>query len=149
MEKERVREPMSGPPSPEYVREKAEQGWSLVAVEWERVAEGEILDAGEIREEIPFGLRVAPDCRHLEEAPEEKEALGVMLERIVEDHSLSETAEAVNRQGLRTRDGEEWTQSDVFYMLPRLIEVAPKIFASESWKQRRTGLADRLTALMR
>jgi hypothetical protein len=92
---------------------------------------------------------VAADCRHLEEAPEEKEALAIMLEMIVEDRSLSEAASAVNNQGLRTRDGRVWTQSDVFYMLPRLIEVAPQIFSSETWRQRRTEVAERLAALMR
>jgi hypothetical protein len=148
MERERVREPMSSPPTSEYVREKAERGWNLVAVEWERTADAEIQDAGEIKEEIPYGLRVAPDCRHLEEASEEKEALALMLEMIVEDRSLSEAASAVNSQGLRTRDGQEWTQSDVFYMLPRLIEVAPRIFASETWKQRRVEVTERLAALM-
>ena len=44
--KERVREPVAAPPTMEYVRQKAEQGWSLVAVEWERDTEGEIIDAG-------------------------------------------------------------------------------------------------------
>ncbi len=148
MEKERVREPMSSPPGPDYIRKKAEKGWNLAAVEWERAAHAEDQDAGEIKEEIPYGLRVADDCRHLEEAPKEKETLAIVLEMIVEDRSLSEAAAAVNRQGLRTRDGQEWTQSDVFYMLPRLIEVAPQIFSSETWKQRRLEVTERLAALM-
>ena len=82
-DKERVREPMSSPPTPEHVRQKAEEGWSLVAVEWERPVNVETIDAGKLKEEIPYGLMVASDCKHLEENPEEKEAMVLMLEMIV------------------------------------------------------------------
>lgn len=146
---ERVREPMSSPPTPEYIREKAEEGWRLAAVEWERPSTAEAEDAGEIKQEIPYGLRVSPDCRHLEESPEEKEAMVLMLEMIVEDRPLSQVAEGLNSQGLRTRTGRPWTQTAVFYMLPRLIEIAPTIFSSAEWRKRRQEVTSRLEGLLK
>ncbi len=107
-----VREAMSTPPSAEHVREKAENGWRLVAVEWARPKDAGGTDAGgndagQIREEIPYGLRVADDCRHLEENPIEKQAMLAMLAMIVDDKPLSQTADSLNREGFRTRDGRE------------------------------------------
>jgi hypothetical protein len=133
----------------EYVRQKAQEGWSLVAVEWERDTDGEIIDAGMLKQEIPFGLRVSTDCLHLEENPTEKAALTLMLEGIVEDRSLSEVTDAMNKAGMLTRQGKGWTQSDVFFMLPRLIDSAPQIFSSEEWKQRRLDVVAGIEKLMR
>lgn len=144
-----VREPMTSPPSADYVREKAEHGWRLVSVEWARPkdaygADAGTRDAGQIREEIPFGLRVADDCRHLEENPIEKQAMLAMLAMIVDDKPLSQVADSVNREGFRTRDGREWTQTAIFYMMPRIIQIAPQLFSSEEWRQRRAEVAARL-----
>ena len=127
---ERVREVLSTPLTQEYLREKARAGWRAVAVEWQR--DGEEERAGGLREEVPFGQRVAEDCRHLVEEPAEIEALAVMLEEIVADRSLSTVAEELNRRGFRRRDGARWTQVSVFNSLPRLIEVAPRIYSSRS-----------------
>ena len=66
---ERVRECVSGLPDSEYFAAKAEAGWSLVAIEWERQADGEPSGAG--LHEVPFGFRIAPDCLHLEDSPDE------------------------------------------------------------------------------
>ena len=82
------------------------------------------------------------------EDPEEKEVLTLMLEMIVEDKPLSEVAAGLNRQGLQTRFGTAWSQINVFYMLPRLIEVAPQIFSSETWRERRSVVASRLESLL-
>lgn len=146
---ERVREEISGPPTPEYVRQKAEEGWRLSAIEWVRPCSTEALDAGELKQEIPYGLRVSADCRHLEESPEEKEAMVLMLEMIVEDKPLSLVAEGLNGQGLRMRSGTPWTQTAVFYLLPRLIEVAPSIFSSSEWRERRKEVTSRLEKLLK
>ena len=146
--KERLRETMSAPPTPEQIRQRAEEGWNLVAVEWERtVAEGE-RDAGQLKQQIPYGLRIATDCRHLEEHPEEREAITLMLEMIVEDGSLSQVAGGLNARGLTTRGGRPWSAVDVFYMLPRLIEVAPQIFSSEDWAERRSAVTARMAELL-
>jgi hypothetical protein len=145
---ERVREARSNPPSPEQVREKAAEGWHIVAVEWARPVDSSSGDAGLLKEEIPYGLRVSADCKHLEESPEEKEAMVLMLELIVEDKPFSQVAEGLNGQGLRTRSGSPWSQVAVFNMLPRLIQVAPQIFASAEWSDRRKDVTKRLQALL-
>jgi len=144
---ERVREPMSAPPSDDYVREKAEEGWSLVAVEWARPAVGDC-GGGGIKEEIPYGLRVAGDCRHLEEDPVEKQVMVAMLSGIVEDKPLSQIAAELNDDGFRARSGREWTQTAIFYMLPRLIQAAPQIFSSEEWRARRAEVNASFARLM-
>lgn len=145
---ERVREEMSTPPSEGYVREKAEDGWRLVAVEWARPSTVDCGDAGHIKEEIPYGLQVATDCCHLEENPGEKAAMLAMLAMIVEDKPLSQVAEGLNAKGFRTRAGREWTQTAIFYMMPRLIQAAPQIFSSEEWRERRAQVTARLAQLI-
>lgn len=145
---ERVREEMSTPPSEDYVREKAEDGWRLVAVEWARPSTVDCGDAGRIKEEIPYGLQVATDCCHLEENPMEKAAMLAMLAMIVEDKPLSQVAEGLNAKGFRTRAGREWTQTAIFYMMPRLIQAAPQIFSSEEWRERRAQVTARLAQLV-
>lgn len=133
---ERVREVLTDPLSPEYLREKARAGWRAVAVEWQRG--GEKGAAAELpEEEVPYGLRVAADGRHLIEDPAELEALTLMLAEIVDDQPLSSVAEELNRRDHRRRDGSRWTQVAVFNMLPRLIEVAPRIYASDEWSARK------------
>ncbi len=136
---ERVREVLSAPLSPEVVEEKARQGWFAVAVEWQR-GEPAAAATGELREEVPFGLKVAEDCRHLIEDSAEIEALALMLEEIVADRSLSTVAEELNRRGFRRRDGARWTQVAVFNTLPRLIEVAPRIYSTDEWSERERRL---------
>ena len=145
---ERVREPMSAPPAGDYIREKAAEGWRLVAVEWARPTTVDCGDAGEIKEEIPYGLQVSSDCRHLEENPTEKAAMMMMLAMVVEDKPLSQVAEGLTAEGFRTRDGREWTQTAIFYMMPRLIETAPQIFSTEEWRARRAEVTSRLAQLI-
>jgi hypothetical protein len=145
---ERVREELTAPPTEEYIREKAESGWHLAAVEWARPSTVDCGDAGEIREEIPYGLQVAGDCRHLEENPSEKAAMMAMLAMIVEDRPLSQVAEGLNTEGFSTRDGRPWTQTAIFYMMPRLIQTAPQIFSSEEWRDRRAEVTARLAHLI-
>jgi hypothetical protein len=128
---ERVRECVSGLPSSEYFGEKAGAGWSLVALEWERPVEQE--EAPAQLHEVPFGFRIAPDCVHLEDNPDEKRALTVMMEIITQDRPLSQVAVELNRRGFRTRRNGSWTPLDVFNMLPRLVETGPAIFISPEW----------------
>ncbi len=135
---ERVREVLSSPPTAEYWQEKAAEGWRPVAVEWEREVEGSGPD-GALKEEVPYGLQVADDCLYLVENPAEAEAMRLMLEQIVADKPLSTAAEELERRGFKQRGGAKWTQVAVFNMLPRLIEIAPRIYSSDEWgeKQRR------------
>lgn len=89
------------------------------------------------REEIPYGLKISKDCRYLEENPSEVDVLLAMMEGIVADKRLSAIAEDLNRRGYATRDGEPWNQVSVFHMLPRLIEMGPRMFAQDEWRERR------------
>jgi hypothetical protein len=127
---------MTKPPAADYFSEKLADGWQLVAVEWERGATA----AGPPLEDIPFGLRVASDCRRLEENPEEVQVLLLMLEVLVQDGTLSTAAQRINDRGYLTRDNEPWTRTALFYLLPRLIEVGPRLCTSAEWVERRKHL---------
>jgi hypothetical protein len=133
---ERVRDFVGAPPSANYFEEKLAEGWRLVAVEWERGA----APNGPPMEEIPFGLRVASDCRRMEESPDEVQVLMLMLEVLVQDGPLSVAAQRINERGYLTRDNEPWTRTALFYLLPRLIEVGPRLCTSEEWVERRKHL---------
>jgi hypothetical protein len=127
---------MAAPPSPEYFAAKSSEGFQLVAVEWQRRGSS----GGALVEDIPFGMRVSSDCRRLEEDPDEVEMLLLMLEVIVTDGPLSKVAQVVNDRGFRTRDGEKWSLPALFNLLPRLIDLGPKLCTSEEWAERRKHL---------
>jgi hypothetical protein len=133
---QRVREVPSAPLTPDYLNRKLKEGWRLTAVEWEREVEDSGSQAGSLSEDVPYGLRVSADCTQLEENPPEKQALMQMMDLIVQDAPLSLVAEELNRKGYRTRGGANWTPGSVFDMLPRLIQVGPRIFSSHEWAAR-------------
>jgi hypothetical protein len=137
---ERVREIVRDSLTTEYLQQKAEAGWRLVAVEWQREVEAEAEQPPPFIEDVPFGLRVAADCQHLEEDPTERDILVLMMDLIVQDQPLSKVADGLNQAGFRTRQGLPWSPVSVFNMLPRLIEVGPHIFSSEQWMARRERL---------
>jgi len=130
---ERIREVLNRPLEPEYLKQKAEAGWKLVAVEWEREVEDK-KERRPVSEEVPYGMRVGDDCMHLVENPAETQILIQMLDGIVQDYPFSKVAEELNRNGLRTRNGAKWEPVSVYNMLPRLIQVGPRIFSSEEWQ---------------
>jgi hypothetical protein len=131
---ERVRQAVAGMVSESEIKEQAEKGWKLVAIEWEREVEA---PEEKLPGEVPFGLRVATDTQRLEENPDERETLFQMMELVVQEGSYSRIAVELNRRGLRTREGEKWTPISVFEMLPRLIEVGPHLFRSTEWERRK------------
>jgi hypothetical protein len=137
---QKVREVPSVPLSQEYVSQKARDGWKLTAVEWEREVDEPATRPGPLSEEVPFGLQVSADCSHLEENASEKQALMLMMDLIVQDAPLSLVAEELNRKGFRTRAGANWTPGSVFDLLPRLIQVGPRIFSSAEWAARQQHL---------
>ncbi len=141
--RERVREVMAGPLTPEYLKKRAEDGWTLVGIslEWEREAGPGQPQPADPGEEVPYGLQVAGDCLHLEENPSERQVLIRMMELIVEDFPLSRVADELNRQNFRTRHGQRWTASAVFNMIPRLVETGPRIFTSSQWVELRRRLS--------
>ena len=138
--KERTRQVVSGPFGADDLKQRLDEGWKPVAIEWER--EIGISAAGQTAPapEVPFGLQVAGDCSHLEENPTEREVLFQIMELTIQDGPYSGIAEELNRRGFRTRHGKRWTPVSVFQMLPRLIEAGPGILNSEEWQQRRQRL---------
>jgi len=136
---EHIREAVKSTPSGEYWKERAEAGWHLVAVEWERETRTGEGEAGR-RFEVPYGLKVAADCMHLEENEPEMQVLLSMMELVVKDVSLSRMADELNQRGCRTRQGLQWSPVEVFNMLPRLVEVGPWIFSAEEWLVRRKAV---------
>ena len=137
---ERVRQVLSSPFGAEELKSQAEEGWKIVAIEWEREipeAAPQVAPAGE---EPPFGLQVSRDTEQLEVNPTEREALFLMMELTVQEGPYSRIADELNRRGFRTRQGRKWSPVSVFQMLPRLIEVGPRIFSTEEWQERRQRL---------
>ncbi len=131
---ERFREPVSSV-SFDILQKRIQEGWRLVALEWERPSEmGE--DAGPVQQ-APFGSRVISGALGLEENPAEMQVLFRMMGLIIEEVPYSCVAAELNRAGFRTRTGREWSPTSVFEMLPRLIEVGPAIFSSEEWPRRK------------
>ena len=137
---ERVRQILSSPFGAEELRNQTEQGWKIVAIEWER----EVAEAAAQRpptgEEPPFGLQVSKDSDQLEVNPTEREALFLMMELTVQEGPYSRIADELNRRGFRTRHGLKWNPVSVFQMLPRLIEVGPRIFSTADWEARRSQI---------
>ena len=135
MPTKRVREVVWEPPSPNYLLERVRKGWTLVALEWEREMDAEEIRSAGLNADVPYGLRVSSNCLTLEENPDERAALTAMLNLIVKDDvSFSQVARELNEKGFRTREGTRWTQTAVFEMLPRMVEVAPTVFSSEEWE---------------
>ena len=142
---DRIREKVTILPTSVYLSKMHDAGWSLVALEWEREIEisSELEDpVAELgSEEIPFGLRIATDSRHLEDDPLETQTLKFLAEMIVQDISFNSMADALNVREYRTRDGHPWTAASVFKLIPRLIDVAPRLLSGSEWESRRKRLS--------
>jgi hypothetical protein len=139
---ERVRDVVSGPFSPDIIRQRTALGWQMVSIEWRReLPDSETLPEGGFSEEIPYGLRISDDCQRLEPHPREHQALMLMMELLVQDFSYSSIVSDLNEKGFRMRDGRPWSRVAVFNMIPRLIEVGPRFFSSQEWDKRRQRFA--------
>lgn len=138
---ERIRQVLSSPFGADDLKTQTEQGWRIVAIEWEREIPEIATEAIPASpEEPPFGLRVSEETNQLEVNPTEREALFTMMELTVQEGPYSRIAEELNRRGFRTRQGRRWGPVSVFQMLPRLIEVGPRIFSTDEWQERRRKL---------
>lgn len=135
---ERVRQEIHGKLDLDDMQHKYAAGWRLAGLEWEREASGDApgVAPGNLHE-VPFGLRVAADCAHLEEDPSEMKALNTMMGLIVQDISMQRIADELNRAGFAMRGGNPWTPVSIFQIFPRLIEMTPRIFNKEAWRVRR------------
>ena len=140
---EKLREVLAGSPTLEYLNQMHASGWKLKAIEWERETEG--IDEAEAGvsgyvQEVPYGLQISSDSRHLIESPAEMHVLMWAVNMIVDDLPMSGVADELNRQGFRMRNGAKWTATAVFDLLPRMIEAGPRIFTKEEWVERRKRL---------
>ncbi|HEV2298351.1 MAG TPA: recombinase family protein [Candidatus Acidoferrales bacterium] len=137
---ERVRESFSGRLDLEDINRKISAGWRLVSLEWERESAEE--EQPKRRwQEPPYGLKVAEDCFHLEENPQEMGILHEIMELIGQDYSLPRMADELNRRGFATREGKPWTTLSIFNVFPRLIDATPEIFSTEKWQDRRKEIS--------
>jgi len=135
---ERIRDVISGPFSPDVIRQRTAAGWQMVSIECRReLPESESPTPGAFSEDIPYGLRISDDCQRLEIDPVENRTLMLMMELIVQDLPYSSIVSDLNEKGLRMRDGRPWTRVAVFNMTPRLIEVGPRLFSTEEWNKAR------------
>ena len=116
----------------------------MVSIEWRReLPDTEAPREGAFGEDIPFGLRISADCKRLEVDEAENRVLLLMMDLLAQDFSYSAIVSDLNEKGYRTRRGKPWSRVAVFNMMPRLIEVGPRIFNSEEWEQRRLRMARR------
>jgi hypothetical protein len=135
---ERIRDVISGPFSPEVMRQRTSAGWKLVSLEWRReLPESEAPSEGAFAEDIPYGLRISDDCQRLEIDSAENRVLMTMMELLVQDFSYSSIVSDLNEKGFRMRDGKPWNRVALFNMTPRLIEVGPRLFSTEEWRRLR------------
>ena len=131
---ERIRDVISGPFSPDVLKQRTAAGWQLVSIEWRReLPESEAPAQGAFSEEIPYGLRISDDCQRLEIDPVENRTLMLMMELL--DFPYSSIVSDLNEKGLRMRDGRPWSRVAVFNMTPRLIEVGPRLFSTGEWNR--------------
>jgi len=138
---ERMRDVLSEPFSPEIIRRRTTAGWQMVAIEWRReLPDSEAPPERGFRDEIPYGLRISDDCQRLEVDPHENRVLLLMMDLLAQDFSYASIVSDLNEKGLLTREGKPWSRVAVFNMMPRLIEVGPRLFASEEWEKRRARM---------
>ena len=141
---ERIRDVISEPFSPEVIRQRTASGWQMVSIEWRReLPDSETPSDGAFNEAIPYGLRISDDCSRLEVDPHENQVLLLMMDLLAQDFSYSSIVSDLNEKGFRTREGKPWSRVAVFNMMPRLIEVGPRIFSSQEWEKRRLKIARR------
>ena len=83
---------------------------------------------------------MSDDCSGLVESESERQVIITVLDMIVEDRPLSQVAEELNRRAHRTRNGKPWTPSALFTLLPRMIQVGPRVFRTDDWVTRKKRL---------
>ena len=119
------------------VKRRQQAGWRIAAIEWE--SERTDAEAAAPELQLPYGLRIASDCRHLEEDPTETEVLRTIMRMVVHDRPLSQISTELNGRGFKTREGKAWNPADVFRLMPEIVESGPRIFADPAWAATRTA----------
>jgi hypothetical protein len=139
---QRSRDLVTGPITLDYFIQRASEGWKVAAVEWVREADSPVHLEPAVSvggEDIPYGLRLSEDGFQLEQNPLERTVLLLILDKIVREKRITEIAQELNSEGLRTRQGSAWSASAVFDLLPRLIDAGPSLLKSSDWQTIRSG----------
>jgi hypothetical protein len=139
--KQSIRDHITGELTLEYFAKRFEEGWRVASVEWSRetadtrvsVESGTVLDD---RLGIPYGFEIT-ESGLLQENPLETTVLLLLLEQIIKEKRIQDIANDFNLKGYSTREGKPWSATDVFNLLPRLIEAGPSLLKSTLWQQRR------------
>ncbi|HEX4750255.1 MAG TPA: recombinase family protein [Bryobacteraceae bacterium] len=137
--KESLRDVITGEVSLEYFVRRFSEGWKIASIEWFKEALAESSAGVDQQTALPYGLKVSGNCV-VEENPLESTVLLLILEQIIREKRITEIAVALNEQGLPTRAGTAWSPTDVFNLLPRLIEAGPSLLKSPAWQERRPNL---------
>jgi Recombinase len=139
---DRIRDIVSGPLTLDYFNQRTAKGWVVSAVEWRAPSteESEAPAPETQLQEVPYGQHIAQDCGHLVDDAFEMDVLLFIYERVVSGWRPPELAAELNHHGYRTRRSSPWTASAVFDLLPRLIELSPKLQARPDWPSRRAKL---------
>jgi hypothetical protein len=135
----RLRDVMTEPLTMEYVNRRLDEGWTLSAVEWVKPQVGQPAPDGAL-DDIPYGQRISADCKHLIDDPLEMDALYTIYEKVIAGWRPTQIANELNERGRRTRAGLPWTPNAVFDLLPRLVELGPKLQSRPDWPARRASL---------
>lgn len=138
---ESIRDVITGELSLEYFSRRFAEGWKVASIHWIRESvEVGVLPASENiltnQPAIPFGFQITASG-NIEENPAEAAILLLILDQIVREKRIQEIAAQLNSQGYSTRLGMPWTATDVFNLMPRLIEAGPSLLKSAAWQQLR------------
>jgi hypothetical protein len=138
--KQSIRDVVTGELSLEYFAKRFGEGWKIASIEWVRESAdaGVAVDAPHVLNDqaaLPYGLQVTQGGL-VQENPLEATALLLILEQIIREKRIQEIATELNRQGYVTRSGTAWSPTDVFELLPRLIEAGPSLLRSAAWRER-------------
>ena len=129
--KQSIRDVVTGELSLEYFAKRFGEGWKVSSIEWVRESD-EVATPDETarllneRTALPYGFRVT-EGGIVQENPLEATVLLLILDQIVREKRIQEIATELNLQGYFTRDGMPWSATDVFNLLPRLIEAGPSL----------------------
>lgn len=138
--KQSIREIVTGEVTLEYFAKRIREGWTIVGVEWARESTAAGVESEHTRvlaqePMLPYGFRVN-ETGSLQENPLEIQVLLTILDQIVREKRVQEIASELNLRGFITRRGAPWSASDVFDMLPRVIDIGPALLKSEAWQKR-------------
>lgn len=139
--KQSIRDFITGELSLEYFAKRYGEGWKVASIEWYResaeanapVESASILGG---QATVPYGFQISEDGV-MHENPLEATVLLLILEQIIKEKRIQEIARELNLHGYATREGTAWSASDVFNLLPRLIEAGPSLLKSTAWQNRR------------